>query len=548
MRHILGYLMLFSISIAQAQQDAYMGILKQPCFDESGQSFLIETKLPRSGRIWALDWSPDDKFIAVGNATGAVRVYLANSLKLFKLFYGFNSTVNSIHFSPNTMKLAASGGNGEVVIWDMETSEMHALEGHKAQVRNLRWSPSGKFLATTSHDGLIKIWNANYDIVKTIDIGRGGCVGIDWLNDNEIAASCWDNTIRVLDFKTDKHLIFANGVQSTKAVLSVDWHPSGTFLTTGDYGNSNDPDHNIRFWSPKGEMTNEMQSHKKEIRALKWNSNGSILATGGETVRLWNKAGKHLRTITTNNSPVWSLDWNSKGTKVATGHNDGKVRIWNTSGDLIGVLNGHPTAISAYSFSEDNTQLIIGFSNGEMRYFDLKTLRSVTYHYHTRSITDIAWSHSGRKVAFSSNDFRGSIWEVNAEGLVNPILLEGHKTSMCSIEWSPDDTKVAIAGYENNIHVWDTNGTKVRRITSELKYINHLEWEGDNPKAFYQGESEPYLRGLPVVRNGNTVILVPLHDNKFAVFGVSGRLLHGSPTDFIKVFKSKKGALQFTAF
>ena len=151
--------------------------------------------------------------------------------------------------------------------------------------------------------------------------------------------------------KTDKRLTFANGLQSTKAVLSVDWHPSGEFLTSGDYGNSSDPKHNVRFWSPEGALLKQMTSHSKEIRALSWNPQGVLLATGGETIRLWDKEGKERSVFKTNTSPVWSLDWNSKGNKIVSGHNDGKVRIWDTTRKLLSIIDGHSTEVTARSLS-----------------------------------------------------------------------------------------------------------------------------------------------------------------------------------------------------
>ena len=84
-----------------------------------------------------------------------------------------------------------------------------------------------------------------------------------------------------------------------------------------------------------------MDSHKKEIRDLGWNSKGNLLATGGETVRLWNEQGTLLDVFDDNDSPIWSLDWNPDGSKIATGHNDGKIRIWNIDGQLIHILDGH---------------------------------------------------------------------------------------------------------------------------------------------------------------------------------------------------------------
>ncbi len=526
------------LSVAQGYAQDFTGILTKEFIEGNNSIYQIETVLPRGGRIWSLNWSPDDQFIAIGNKTGLVRIYEAKTLVLYKVLYGIQGTINSIDWSPDNKKIAASGPQGEVVVWDIKTSKPTNLEGHRSQVRNVKWSPSGDFLATTSHDGYIKIWNANYDLVKDIHVPNGGCVGIDWLNDNEIGASCWDNTVRVFDLKRKKRLIFANGLQSTKAVLSVDWHPSGDFLVSGDYGNNNDPINNVRFWSREGVLLKQMTSHNKEIRALSWNPQGTILATGGETVRLWDKEGKIISVFKTNTSPVWSLDWNSKGDKIVSGHNDGKVRIWDTSGKLLSIVDGHSTEITARSFSKDSTLLVLGFADGDIRLYDLNSMTSSTYKKHSRSITDIAWSHSGNHIAFSSNDGAGSIWKMKKDQIINPVLLKGHDHNLNTIVWSPNDKKVAIAGYEKNIHVWNKNGKKSQIQETNFKNIQDLKWVGKGPVAFEKKEVNLSDTPLHIPFYGKHLILVPLNNNRFALFDKEGNLIKGNPKDFIKIYKS----------
>ncbi len=536
LNHILRILIILCIAISNAQE--LKGLLSDAVVDKNSITYQIETVLPRSGRIWALNWSPDNQFIAIGNRTGLVRIYKANTLALYKILYGIEGTVNSLDWSPDSKKLAASGPEGEVIIWDVKTSKRKNLNGHTRQVRNIRWSPNGQFLATTSHDGSIKIWNINHDLIKDIHVPRGGCVGIDWLNDNEIGASCWDNTVRVFSLETDKKLTFANGLQSTKAVLSVDWHPSGEFLTSGDYGNSSDPINNVRFWSPEGALLKQMTPHTKEIRALSWNSQGTILATGGETIRLWDKEGKPLGVFETNTSPVWSLDWNSKGNKLVSGHNDGKVRIWDTNGELLSIIDGHSTEVTARSFSKDSTLFVLGFSDGDIRLYDLTSMTSYTYKKHSRSITDIAWSHSGKQVAFSSNDGNASIWRLKKNQITYPILLKGHKHNLNTVVWSPNDKKIAVAGYEKNIHIWNKNGKASQVLETEFKSIQNLKWISKKPIVVEKKGTIVEDNVVYVSFYKEYLKLVPLNHNGFALFDKKGSLVIGNPKDFIKLYKN----------
>jgi len=314
------------------------------CKNAISQKSLVtnnKTKVIGEERIWSLDWSPNGKYIAFGNVSGLLWIYDADDLTLVRILKGFKHTINGISWSPDNKKIVASGSSDDprVIIWDLEQNTSIIIEDHKRQVRAVQWSPKGTYFASSSHDGTIRIWNSDGEFVKKFKGAHGGCVGIDWLNEEELAASCWDNTIRTYSLKEGAVRILENGNHRKKAVLSIDWHPDGTLFATGDYGNENDTLHTVKLWTRAGELKKQMNSHKKEVRALAWNFKGDFLATGGETVRIWDKEGGLLKVFNKNESPVWSLDWDKRGTKIASGHNDGVVRVWNLNGELLGSID-----------------------------------------------------------------------------------------------------------------------------------------------------------------------------------------------------------------
>ena len=75
--------------------------------------------------------------------------------------------------SPNGQYLAAAGGPGTVIIWDLRTHEiLHRLEGHEHAVIGVAFSPDDRLLASSGWDGNTFLWNV--DTGELVDPLPGG--------------------------------------------------------------------------------------------------------------------------------------------------------------------------------------------------------------------------------------------------------------------------------------------------------------------------------------------------------------------------------------
>jgi|GEM_PF-2570958 len=544
---LLGVLMTCSV---HANELHFSGIMPSPLQGEYGDALQIETKLPRAGKIWALDWSPDGKYIAIGSRAGQIRVYNSQSLTLVAIFPGLKGDVNGIAWSPDSTQIAASGSwqDPRVVVWNFETGVMHTVGKHQRQVRDVQWSPDGSFLASSSHDGKINIWKQDGSLVKTFKGAVGGYVSIDWRDNDILVASGWDNTIRVYSVRNGDGAIFTNGELGKKAVLSVDWHPSGDLVATGDYGNDHDPDHLVKLWSADGKLLNTLRGHKKEIRALAWNLEGSILATGGESIRLWKENGEPIMTFEHEGHPIWSMDWSPDGNFITSGDGDGNLIIWNLLGKKVASLQSHSSTLISSEFSVKGSRLFLGFSNGQIRAYDFPANTTSTHHAHQDAINDIALTHYGEYIALASNDRTGSIWKTTGSTLSKIATLSDHQSIVSSAAWGPNERYLATGGYQSPVMVWDPTGIKIREHKTELRRVTEIQWDKDTPIP-YDKEPKVYgVAGVPVQKDGDNLLLVPLTNNKFALFDRKGKLVWGDPKDFVYLERSKKETISLAPY
>ncbi|KAF5732517.1 Transducin family protein / WD-40 repeat family protein isoform 2 [Tripterygium wilfordii] len=75
---------------------------------------------------------------------------------------------------------------------------------------------------------------------------------------------------------------------------------------------------------------------------------------------------------------------------------------------------------------------------------------------HTDEVWFLQFSHNGKYLASSSNDWSAIMWEVDVNGGVFlKHRLSGHQKPVCAVSWSPDDCQLLTCGVEEAVRRWD---------------------------------------------------------------------------------------------
>ncbi len=130
----------------------------------------------RTGQAMAIDspsgqsvaFSPDGRLLAVGCANGEIDLWQLDSTGTNKpvVLKKHQGLVWSVAFSPDGKTLASGGADNNVVIWDVATGEDLMTLKHNGMVEALQFSADGRLLASAAHEpsrGTVSLWRAPAD-------------------------------------------------------------------------------------------------------------------------------------------------------------------------------------------------------------------------------------------------------------------------------------------------------------------------------------------------------------------------------------------------
>jgi WD40 repeat protein/mono/diheme cytochrome c family protein len=210
-------------SLAEMQKG---GDSEEPAFvaGKPDESFLISQLLPEGGKRPAMPKGSDPlkseqvelikRWVAEGAADDTPDLGETAIDMDHPPVYAVAPVITSLRFSPDGSLLAVSGFH-EVVLHKADGSGIAArLVGLSERIESAVFSPDGKYLAVTGGSpgrfGEVQIWDmAAKTLTLSLPVTYDTVYGASWSSDGAlIAFGCADNTVRAIDAKTGKQVMY----------------------------------------------------------------------------------------------------------------------------------------------------------------------------------------------------------------------------------------------------------------------------------------------------------------------------------------------------
>ena len=303
--------------------------------------------------IWALEFSPDGKTIAVGKYQW-VELWELETQRMTRAYEPHAGRVRCIAFTPDGKMLYAGGGrtaqSGEILLWNVETEELiKTFEIHADTIESIALSPDNAKLLTASMDEFSAVIDLeNLDDAEPIDeqakwltqhVGRVLCT-LYHPNGNYFVTGSEDKTLKVWDPETYTVLVSFDG--NDDAVYSLAYATRENVIVSGSADNV------VRTWrvtqndngNIRGSPVRQFNGHQGPVYSVDtgfWNGQEVIVSGGADTrVIVWNtRNGNQRRTFNDAPDAVYAVKISPDGNHVAAGGRDGKVRIWNIRENML---------------------------------------------------------------------------------------------------------------------------------------------------------------------------------------------------------------------
>jgi WD40 repeat protein/class 3 adenylate cyclase/type II secretory pathway predicted ATPase ExeA len=488
----------------------------------------VELTVPGLGG-W-LAWSPEGVFVTEGpEDSGLIDIRDAETGRSVLSFHGHDEDVNQVAFSSDGSRLASTGDDGELKVWDPSSGRLLAGLSGSGSARGASFSADGSLVAAA--------WDGNervrvLDLTTDREVSRtrvDGVIDTALSPDGRRIAVASDSGTAVFDVETGER-VFRLGRGDSE---DVSWSPDGRSVAVAS-------DRDTRVWEAgTGRLQDTLLGHAGRVYSVAWSPDSSRLVTGGAdgvakvweigatgSRQLWSLSALGTRSgvqgltfspdgsrvmagdLNVSTVTIWDLGSNGDaewahvpsrgeapvparflpdGRQVAAiSRSDGgkAVTIWDLSGREVETIAAATDdfPLSRLAVHPDGRSVAVGgwvesdgrrFGGEVVRVWDLATESELFRIRHRLDVNEVSYSPNGNYLATASWDGTAKI--IDSSGRVIRVLPEGRDSNVSDVAFSPDGRLLATTvftykgSWEGRIRIWDWEREQpVRTFTSDV--------------------------------------------------------------------------------
>jgi WD40 repeat protein len=494
--------------------------------------------------VYGVAFSPDGKFVVTASGDPSVKVWNAETGKVFKTFSGpsgHKQLVLAVAVSPDGTQFATAGSDNTARVWDFPSSRHLRAYAQGGPARAVAVSADGARVAGGGADGKVKIWDTvSKKLLHEIDAHAGAVTGLAFSPNGQVLASCGgDSTLRLVNVADGKTL--AHFAAHAGAVTGMAYNPGGNAVyTTGSDGT-------LKFWSLPPAPARTLPAFQDAVGAVAVSPDGSQAAVAsGKGVRLarWND-GQTLKELPAAPGVLTCVAAAPGNALTAAGDRDGRVAVWDAKkGELLASPVGHAGAVTAVAFNGAGNQLATVGKDGFLRLWAVPPAptRSLAQPDAVRSA---AVTPDGKHLVTGGADKVIRSYRLD-QPQTPPRQLSGHGSAVEAVALSPDGKVLVSAGGSGLLRFWDLGkGVQTGTVGGHAGAVTSLAFLGGSRVLSASADGSVKVFAVPPAATKNVLA----HAGAVTALAASPdgtRLLTGSADQQARLWNLSTGKLERT--
>jgi len=497
--------------------------------------------------VWTVAYDPNGVYIAYGDNSGRVYIWLVEDRKLAHEPIEFGDSINGIDFSPDGKRLGLAIGDGTAKVLDVESGEtVFTLEGHEGPVNDIDFSLDGKLIATAGADATVKLWFADLGSLRvTLFDHKDAVAAVDFGPDSNLLLSgSYDDTAILWAVNPQGidllQILRPDGLNGNESVRSVAFSPWGDRFLTGGY-------RTVVVWNIDGTEIHRLRGNQAIVYAVAFAPDGLSMLTASSGVKIWDWFfGTERSNLSAHRGEVSAAAYSNDDKYILTGSWDNTVKLWSAN-LLIETLRLKDQNNENYdaNYSPDGRLIVTTGASGLILVHDAQTGDVVNEWVLNASINAASFDPQGsQRIVTGDSNGQVIVWVPGQDEPALVINAHESESGVASAVFSPDGRLILSASYDGTAKVWDAeSGQEVRMLDNNSKFdVYNARFSDDGSRIVTANEDK--VARIWDAQSGNLLWELKGHTDYVltAVFSHDGNFVYtGSYDNTIRKWDAKTG-------